>query len=71
MVYDNMNIPILIEDKQLRTITYSGLSEDLYRELDWDIKEYFQKRSESSTLLPFGKKTIKTDNRKVDFSYFC
>ena len=45
-----MNIPILIEDKQLRTITYSGLSEDLYRELDWDIKEYYAKRSESTSI---------------------
>ena len=63
MVYDNMNIPILIEDKQLRTITYAGLSEDTYRELDLDIKEYMRK-SKNQLLLPIGKKTIKTDRQE-------
>ena len=63
MVYDNTNIPILIEDKELRTITYAGLSGELYRELDSDMKEYMRK-SKNQLLLPIGKKTIKTDRQE-------
>ena len=63
MVYENTNIPILIEDKQLRTITYAGLPEDMYRELDWEIKEYMRK-GQNQLLFPIGKKTIKTDKQE-------
>ncbi|WP_338448315.1 XylR N-terminal domain-containing protein [Niallia oryzisoli] len=62
-VYDSTQIPILVEDKELRTITYAGLSEDMYRELDLDMKEYMRK-SKSQNLLPIGKKTIKTDRQE-------
>lgn len=62
-VYDSTHIPILVEDKELRTITYAGLSEDRYRELDSDMKEYVRK-SESQLLLPIGKRTIKTDRQE-------
>ncbi|KAA9021032.1 XylR N-terminal domain-containing protein [Niallia endozanthoxylica] len=63
MVFNTTNIPIVIEDKELRTITYAGLTENMYHELDWDMKEYLRK-SKSQLLLPIGKKTIKTERQE-------
>ena len=44
MVYDTIKIPILIEDIDFRTITYSGLSEENYLELKADMEQYIQEK---------------------------
>ena len=59
MVYDIVQIPIMIEDVDFRTITYAGLSEETYLDLKADMDEYIQEGKEKQ-LLPFRKKTIKT-----------
>ena len=44
MVYDIIQIPILIEDVDYRTITYAGLSEETYLESESDMDQYIQER---------------------------
>ena len=42
MVYSIVHIPIMIADTDHRTITYSGLSEEKYLELEEDMENFFQ-----------------------------
>ncbi|MCM3652528.1 XylR N-terminal domain-containing protein [Metabacillus litoralis] len=71
MVYDIVQLPIIIEDIDHQTITYSGLSEVKYLELKDDMEQYIQENAHENTikrkeksLLPFRKKTIKTLNQE-------
>jgi purine catabolism regulator len=67
LVYNLVKIPIIIEDIDHRTISFSGLSEEKYLELKADIETYirenpsmnFFQRKEKQRL-PFRKKTVKT-----------
>lgn len=67
LVYENVKIPILIEDIDHRTISYSGISEEKYLELKKDMENYinenasmkFFQRKEKQRL-SFRKKTVKT-----------
>jgi sugar diacid utilization regulator/predicted hydrocarbon binding protein len=67
LVFDIVKIPILIEDIDHRTITYSGIPEEKYLELKEDMENYilenasmnFFQRKEKQRL-PFRKKTVKT-----------
>ena len=68
MVFDIVQLPIVIEDLDFQTITYSGLSEEKQLELKADIEQYFQEKATTYLLkgkeqnpLPFKKKIIKTD----------
>ncbi len=63
IVYDITQIPILIEDTDFRTITYAGLSREIYLELKEDLNQYIRGRKEKQ-LLPSRKKTIKTTNQE-------
>jgi predicted hydrocarbon binding protein/sugar diacid utilization regulator len=62
-----VKIPVLIEDIDHRTITYSGISKEKYLELKEDMENYikedasmnFFQRKEKQRL-PFRKKTVKT-----------
>lgn len=68
MVYDIVQIPIIIEDTLHRTITYSGLSEERYLFLKEDMDHYLQDNSPKEffykKVFPFRKKTIKTSNQE-------
>ncbi|MDP4154615.1 MAG: XylR N-terminal domain-containing protein [Bacillota bacterium] len=67
LVYNLVKIPIIIEDIDHRTISFSGLSEEKYLELKADLETYirvnasmnFFQRKEKQRL-PFRKKTVKT-----------
>ncbi|MEW9672456.1 XylR N-terminal domain-containing protein [Ammoniphilus sp. 3BR4] len=67
MVYDMVQIPIIIEGIDFQTITHSGLSHEKYLELKEDMEQYIQenipedmlKRKENHSLL-FRKKIIRT-----------
>ncbi|MFJ7746752.1 XylR N-terminal domain-containing protein [Peribacillus sp. NPDC097295] len=67
MVYDIVQIPIMIEDIDFQTITYSGLSKEKYLELNADLEQYIQE-NESKNMLErkdrnprvFRKKALKT-----------
>jgi predicted hydrocarbon binding protein/sugar diacid utilization regulator len=67
LVNDIVKIPVLIEDIDHRTITYSGISKEKYLELKEDMENYikedasmnFFQRKEKQRL-PFRKKTVKT-----------
>jgi hypothetical protein len=63
MVYDIIQISILIEDTEFRTITYAGLSEETYLELKADMDQYIQEGKDKH-LLPFRKKTINTTKQE-------
>ncbi len=61
IVFNMVNIPIIIEDSVLRTITYTGLSEETYSELKAEMDDYLQEsRLNHKQLLPISKKIIKT-----------
>nr|WP_263323467.1 V4R domain-containing protein [Neobacillus sp. Marseille-Q6967] len=68
MMYDMVRIPLIIEDTVHRTITYSGLSEEKYLYLKADMESYLKENSPKEffykKVLPFRKKTIKTDNQE-------
>ncbi len=71
LVYDIVTIPIMIEDIDHRTISYSGLPEEKYLELKADMETYFQENTakdffqrKEKQKLPFRKKTIKTSNQE-------
>ncbi|WP_419887913.1 V4R domain-containing protein [Neobacillus niacini] len=65
MVFNMVNIPIIIEDSALRTITYSGLSEETYAELKAEMVDYLQEsRTNHKQLLPISKKILKTANHQ-------
>ncbi|MBA4603410.1 XylR N-terminal domain-containing protein [Thermoactinomyces mirandus] len=61
MVYDMIQIPVMIEDMNFETITYAGLSEKSCLNLKADMDQYIQKEKH---YLPFRKKTIKTANQE-------
>ncbi|PLS03706.1 V4R domain-containing protein [Neobacillus cucumis] len=61
MVYQMVQIPIIVEDNVHRTITYSGIDSDTYLLLASDMENYLQKiQLKTNPLLPFRKKIIKT-----------
>ncbi|MEH7095248.1 V4R domain-containing protein [Neobacillus vireti] len=62
MVYEMVQIPIIVEDTLLRTITYSGLDQEKYKVIKPDMESYLQKLQliTKPPLLPFRKKIIKT-----------
>ncbi|MDR7077491.1 sugar diacid utilization regulator [Neobacillus niacini] len=63
IVFNMVNIPIIIEDSTLRTITYSGFSEENFMELKADMEVYLEEnRINHKQLLPLSKKIIKTVN---------
>ena len=61
LVYTLVQIPILIEDTDFRTITYAGLSEESYLALKADMDQYIQAERKDKQLLPLGKRTIRTN----------
>jgi sugar diacid utilization regulator len=67
LVYSFIKIPIVIEDIDFHTITYSGLSSDKFNKLEADLHEYLSANPlivglgrKEKNQLPFRKKTIKT-----------
>lgn len=71
MVNDIVQIPIIIEGLDFRTITYSGLTEEKYEELKADMEQYFQENVPKDRLerieknpVPFRKKILKTTIQK-------
>ncbi|CAM3836538.1 hypothetical protein GCM10009865_48830 [Aeromicrobium ponti] len=70
-VFENVHIPIVIEDTELRTIVYSGLTEERFLELKEDMNHFLHENEEKNQFLinskhplPFRKKTIKTENQE-------
>jgi PucR family transcriptional regulator, purine catabolism regulatory protein len=65
IVFKMVHIPMIIEDSVLRTITYSGLSEETCLELKAEMEDYLQEsRINHKQLLPISKKIIKTANHE-------
>ncbi|EKN65890.1 PucR family transcriptional regulator [Neobacillus bataviensis LMG 21833] len=70
MVYDNLRIPILIEDTDHRTIVFAGVSEERFLELKVDMDQFIRENEQKDQLvkhanpLPFSKKIIKTENQE-------
>ncbi|MGE7762167.1 XylR N-terminal domain-containing protein [Peribacillus sp. NPDC097895] len=67
MVFDIVQIPIIIEGIDFQTIIYSGLSEEKYLELKADLEQYIQENAPKDLVqrkeknpFPFRKKTIIT-----------
>ncbi|WP_428909568.1 XylR N-terminal domain-containing protein [Niallia sp. Krafla_26] len=63
IAYGTSGIPIVIEDTDFRTITYAGLTDDIYLELTEDIAPYIRDEKDKH-LLPFKRKTVKTDQQE-------
>ncbi|WP_260871753.1 XylR N-terminal domain-containing protein [Bacillus sp. X1(2014)] len=70
-VYDNLPIPMIIEDTDHRTMVYTGLSEERYLELKEDMDHFIQKSEQkfqqakhANYPLPFRKKMIKTEKQE-------
>lgn len=71
-VYSHLHIPIIVVDIDLRPSTYSGLSEDIYTELNEEMIEFSKKDSlfnltnrKNKSQLPFRKKVIRTENYEL------
>lgn len=65
IVFYMVNIPMIIEDSVLRTITYSGLSEETYMEFKAEMEVYMEEsRINHKQLFPISKKIIKTANHE-------
>jgi len=70
-VYDNVSIPMVIEDTDHQTILYTGLSEERFLELKEDMDQFIQENeqkyqpaNQANTPLPFRKKIIKTEKQE-------
>jgi sugar diacid utilization regulator/predicted hydrocarbon binding protein len=63
MMHETMQIPVIVESADTRTVTYSGLSEERYLELKEDMDQYIDQYM-SKELLQFRKKLIQTDKQK-------
>ncbi|MEH7544525.1 XylR N-terminal domain-containing protein [Neobacillus vireti] len=65
MVYEMVQIPIIVEDTALRTITFSGLPEEQYLLVKEEFECYRQaNRLETNPFFPFRKKIIKTETQE-------
>jgi len=63
MVYNTVQLPVIVEDIDLQTVTYAGLSKEKYMELKADMEENIsadtlQRRDKQQ--LPFRKKVART-----------
>ncbi|USK69938.1 V4R domain-containing protein [Peribacillus asahii] len=63
MMYETMQIPVIVESIDARTIVHSGLSEEQYLELKEDMDQYIDQYM-SKELLQFRKKMIQTNRQK-------
>ena len=54
-VFTNLDIPIVIQDSELRTIVYSGLSEERFLELQTDIEQFIQENKQKN---PFFQNAV-------------
>lgn len=63
MMYETMQIPVIVESADARTVMHPGLSEERYFELKEDMDQYIHQHM-AKELLQFRKKLIQTDRQK-------
>lgn len=69
IVHGTLNIPIIVESADARTVTYSGLSEEQYMKLNADMEQYLQENDVQNIFdcnkpVTFRRKMIKTFQQK-------